>query len=444
MRPPSRTKSASPTKPRSTALFETLENRRLLSVSPATTLPAPVASMPGSSTSPGTLLTTLTPTFKWSAVAGVNGYEIHIYDQTDSQYISTDVGVSVTSYTPAAGTLHAGDKFVWNVRDLVGSTTESVSNYLYFQTPALPAPIVIGPGASTSPGPVLTTLTPTFTWKPVTSISGYTGYQINLYDETTKAFVSYVTGATATSYTLPAGALTVGNTYVWNLRLRDGAQTGAESLPYLYFQAPAPTPTTLPAPTAISPGVSASPGTLLTTLTPTFKWTAVSGVSGYQIHIYDETTAAYISTNVGASVTSYTPTAGTLAAGDDFVWNVRDVLNGVTGAVSNYLYFQTPTLPAPTIIGPGSSTSPGTTITSLTPTFNWDAVTSITGFTGYQINLYDLTTKVFTTYVVGATATRFTLPTALAANNTYVWNLRLRDGNQTGLESLQYLYFSTT
>jgi hypothetical protein len=36
-------------------------------------------------------------------------------------------------------------------------------------------------------------------------------------------------------------------------------------------------------------------------------WDAVSGVTGYQINVYDSTAAKSTSYTVGASVTSYTP-----------------------------------------------------------------------------------------------------------------------------------------
>src|SRR2546423_1032652 len=43
----------------------------------------------------------------------------------------------------------------------------------------LAAPVADSPGSATSPGPVLDSSTPTFTWEPVT---GAAGYQLILYD----------------------------------------------------------------------------------------------------------------------------------------------------------------------------------------------------------------------------------------------------------------------
>ena len=82
------------------------------------------------------------PVFQWKAVtgfSGLTGYQVNVYDQTLSKFYSYQVGASVTSFSPPASILVAGDKFVWNVRILDGTTTGPESNYLYFQAaPAAP------------------------------------------------------------------------------------------------------------------------------------------------------------------------------------------------------------------------------------------------------------------------------------------------------------------
>ena len=86
---------------------------------------------------------------------------------------------------------------------------------------------------------MLTTVTPTLTWSPVPS--GISGFQINLYDLTAKTSASYTADASATSFALPAGALTIGDTYVWNVRCVNGTQSGKASQ-YLFIQAPVAAP----------------------------------------------------------------------------------------------------------------------------------------------------------------------------------------------------------
>jgi hypothetical protein len=419
----------------------------------AVSLPAPVATGPGSTAKPGTVLTTSTPTLTWNAVTGVSGmtgYLIYLTDLTASKTVSYTVGTSVTSYTVPSGVLTAGDDFVWDVRITTAAQNGPPSTYLYFQAPpatttTLPAPVATGPGSTTSPGTVLTTTTPTFQWQAVTGVSGLTGYQINLYDSTAGKSFSYQVGASVDSYTLPAGVLTAGDKYVWNVRILVGSQSGPPST-YLYFQAPPAV--TLPAPVATGPGSSAKPGPVLTTTTPTLTWNAVTGVTGltgYQIYLTDETASKTYSYQTGASVTSFTvPTA--LASGDVFVWDVRVITAAQDGPPSTYLYFQTPaavttTLPAPVVIGPGSTTAPGTMLTTTTPTFQWQAVTGVTNLTGYQINLYDSTAGKSYSYQLGASVDSYTLPAGVLTNgHSYVWNVRVLAGNQSGPPST-YLYF---
>jgi hypothetical protein len=407
---------------------------------PQTTLPAPLVNGPGSSVSPGPVLTTLTPTFKWQSVSGVSGYQLNLYNLTLKAGYSYTFGAAATSFTIPADVLRGGDKYVWNLRVLESGQSGPPSTYLYFQTQSqstLPTPVVISPGSTQSPGPALTTYTPTFKWN---AVSGVDGYQLNLYDITAGHGSSYKLGATATSFT-PSTPLTAGHKFIWNLRVLEGSQSGPPSV-YLYFQTP-PAPV-LPNPTVESPGTTTSPGPVLSTSTPTFKWQAVTGagITGYQLNLYDRTAGHSYSFTLGASATSFTPSSP-LPNGHQFVWNLRVLKGTQSGPPSTYLYFQTPpakTLPAPTVLGPGSTTQPGPLLTTLTPTFKWDPVSL--GITGYQLNLYNITTKQFQSFQIGASATSFTLQTALPKGDDFVWNLRVLDNGQSGPPST-YLYFHT-
>ena len=230
-----------------------------------TTLPAPVAVSPGTTVSPGPVLTTLTPTLTWQAISGVTftGYQVNVFDVTTNTLVSYTTGAGDTSFTvPTTGALVAGNSYLWNVRALNGTLSGPPSGYLYFQAPpattpvTLPAPVAVAPGTSTSPGPVLTTLTPTFSWQAISGVT-FTGYQINLYNQTTNAGVSYTTGSSVTSFTIPVNAaLTAGDSYVWNVRALNGTQSGPPSV-YLYFQTFSAI--ALPAPAATSPGSSVAP-----------------------------------------------------------------------------------------------------------------------------------------------------------------------------------------
>ncbi len=309
---------------------------------PAPVLPAPVVVSPGSTTAPGPILTTATPTFTWHAVTGVafTGYQLNLEDLTASKFVSYQVAKTATSFALATP-LTAGDKYVWNLRLVNGTQSGPPSAYLYFQAPPAPsltAPVVVAPGSTASPGPVLATYSPTFTWHTVTNVS-FTGYQLNLEDLTAGKFVSYQIAKTATSFALPA-PLRAGDRYVWNLRLVNGTVTGPPST-YLYFQAPLVT--ALPAPVVLGPGTTASPGSTVTTVSPTFTWKAVTGVTfdSYQLNLFDITKGKFLSFQIAPTATSFSVPAGNLAAGDAFVWNLRLRVGADTGPESAYLYFKT-------------------------------------------------------------------------------------------------------
>jgi hypothetical protein len=96
---------------------------------------------------------------------------------------------------------------------------------------AAPTITVTGPGTTASPGPVLGTLTPTFTWDAAAGVSGYVIY---LYDLTAQKSFAFTAGASATSYTLAAGILTAGHDYSYTIRALDGSVSGPEGTSYKF------------------------------------------------------------------------------------------------------------------------------------------------------------------------------------------------------------------
>jgi hypothetical protein len=309
--------------------------------STSVTLTAPIIDSPGSSTSPGPVLDTTTPTLSWEPVTGATGYTINLYDVTKAKGSTFTVTAPTTSYT-VGDALTAEDTFVWNVRATAGTVIGPVSTYMYFQTPAatvtLTAPVIDSPpspGSTTSPGPVLTTIAPTFKWEPVT---GATSYLVTIYDQTSGKTLSI--SDTSTTYTPGGDALHAGDKFVWNVRAKNGDTSGPPST-YLYFQTYTPS-ITLTAPIIDYPGGTTSPGPVITTLTPTLKWEAVAGATGYRITLYDVAQSKAITYDVDGSTTSYMVAAGVLRANAAYVWNVRALIGTKTGPVSKYMYFQTP------------------------------------------------------------------------------------------------------
>jgi murein DD-endopeptidase MepM/ murein hydrolase activator NlpD len=93
------------------------------------------------------------------------------------------------------------------------------------------SPNLNSPGTSSSPGPVISDLTPTLNWQ---SVSGATFYNFGLRDLDTYSLVVDKDNYTSTSYTTPN--LTAGHQYRWNVQACNSSGCSGYSSLY-YFQA---------------------------------------------------------------------------------------------------------------------------------------------------------------------------------------------------------------
>ncbi len=99
--------------------------------------------------------------------------------------------------------------------------------------------------------------------------------------------------------------------------------------------------------------------------------------------------------------------------------------------------------PVPTLVGPGSTTSPGPTESSTSQTFQWDAVDTATS---YQLDLKDVTagTGAVTHTVTGGSTTSDTI-TGLTAGHTYQWYMYALNGTVTSsVSTTEYLTIQST
>ena len=81
---------------------------------------------------------------------------------------------------------------------------------------------------------------------------------------------------------------------------------------------------------------------------------------------------------------------------------------------------------APTLVGPGNTTSPGPAVTGTSQTFNWNAVSTATS---YQLELKDVTAGTGTvTYPVSGGSTTSDTVSGLSAGHTYQWNMYALNG----------------
>jgi hypothetical protein len=198
----------------------------------------PTLISPGGSVSPGPLLSILSPTFAWNAAAGATGYGLYVKDIASGVLVyNNDAVGNVQTLVLPSGTLVAGHSYVWNMRASNSAGFSAFSIQYYFQEQAnvtVPvAPTLISPGASVNPGPILTTLSPTFAWNAAT---GATGYGLYVKDIASGVLV-YNNDAVGNIQTLvlPSGTLVAGHSYVWNMRASNSAGFSAFSIQY-YFR----------------------------------------------------------------------------------------------------------------------------------------------------------------------------------------------------------------
>jgi len=198
-------------------------------------------------------------------------------------------------------------------------------------------PVLISPGTSTPPGPVINTLTPTFQWQAVT---GAVRYGLYVRDSTTGILIIDIENITGASYTPPSGLLTYSHIYRWNMRSFSSNGTPSAFSSKLYFQTFSQQ--TIQPPVLISPGSSSPPGPIITTLTPTFQWQAVTGAVRYGLYVRDSTTGVLIIDNENITGTSYIHSLP-LINNHLYKWNMRAFnSSGLPSDFSQRFYFIAP------------------------------------------------------------------------------------------------------
>ena len=341
----------------------------------------------------------------------------------------------------------AGTYYIWVVVDDVAGSTlgQSNTNNDYASSPVLavtvgqtPVPTPQSPGTTSDTGYTVSTATPTMQWFG----SGATSYELAIseapYGTSNVVYDKVAVPGTSSLLVIPAGQLKDGTKYRWNMQASNSAGLSVWSS-YLYFTVDLTA--VPPAPTPVSPGTGTSPGSTLTTLVPTFSWSTVTGATGYGLYVEDAASGVLVYNNdaVG-NITSFAMPSGTLLAGHSYVWNVQaSNTSGFSAYSTKYYFVEQGTAPsAPTPVSPGTGTSPGSTLTTLVPTFSWSTVT---GATGYGLYVEDVASGVlvYNNDAVG-NITSFAMPSGtLVAAHSYVWNVQA--SNTSGFSAYSTRYY---
>jgi hypothetical protein len=347
-------------------------------------------------TSPVGTITTNTPTFAWTAVAGANAYDVWISDNTTGAQVLRDqhyVGTTLNLAQP----LTMGRSYTWWVRALSDAGNVGAWSSGATFSPGIGVPT---PTAPTGSG---TNAMPNFVW---TASPNATTYDLWVSNNSTGQTYRNVSVA-ATSYTF-AQSLSVGSYTFWVRAIAAGGASSAWSTG-LSFSI-----------TALGTPVLTSPLTNTTNASPTFTWNAVSGATYYDLWVSDTTTGQSEAIRNGHVVgASYVPTTP-LAVGHSYQWWVRAFNDsGNAGGWSSGGYFSV-TVETPTLL------SPSGTITWPRPEFSWNAAANASY---YQLEVDDITSgyvAVWNNHVTGVS----NIPTtALTANHSYRWWVRAVNDN---------------
>lgn len=283
----------------------------------------PTGLSPGSTLTPGPLLSSTTVQIGWNAVSGATYYDFGIRDMQTGTLV-VDTTTTGTSYTR---TLTAGRTYRWNVRACnAANDCSSFTTPLYFLTPG-PAPSVptgLSPGSVSSPGPVLGTTVVQITWNAVSSA---TWYDFGIRDMQTGMLVV----DRATPDTSNVVALTAGRTYQWNVRTCNYNGCSSYSTPR-YFQTTVASNVPMP----ISPGSLSGPGPIVD-YAMNFQWSSVPGDVDYYVIIDNADTGDA----VDSVMTRETSFDAYLTAATNYRWQVFTCSNGDC-AFSPWFYFRTP------------------------------------------------------------------------------------------------------
>jgi fibronectin type 3 domain-containing protein len=342
-------------------------------------------------------------TISWTAVAGAASYNI---------YWSTTSGAGVTG-TPIANVtnpyvqtgLTNGTTYYYVVTAVNGYGESTPSNQVS-ATPLATLPPAAPTGVTATPGNSQVTIA----WTGAQSATSY-----NIYWSITSG-VTPANGTQIANATTPyiQGGLANGTTYFYVVTAVNGNGESAPSAQVSAIPSATPTPA---APT----GVTATPGNGQVTI----AWTAVPGVTSYNIYWSTTSGAGVTGTQIANVTTPYTQTG--LTNGTTYYYVVTALNGAVESPPSTPQVSATPVLPAPT----GVTATPGNTQVTIA----WTAVTNAASYNIYWSTTPGVTPTNYVAEITGATTPYIQI--GLINGTTYYYVVTAVNGTVESLPSTQ-------
>jgi hypothetical protein len=157
--------------------------------------------------------------------------------------------------------------------------------------------------------------------------------------------------ATSSTQTAFAASLVGGKTYKWFVRACNASACSPDAV--AYFQ----TPTRLPTPTGMTPGLASLPGQALSSATVSLAWNAVAGATYYAIELFDEASGASI---YRSNRNTTDPFSRVMDPGKTYRWTIAACDTAGCSEVTPR-YFETPGSPIPAVptgLSPGTISAP--------------------------------------------------------------------------------------
>ena len=290
----------------------------------------PMPTSPGSSSEPGPVIATLTPTLQWNGVSDADYYAIAIsqYPYGSGNIVYNPQQLYGTSHTVPAGKLEYGKKYRWNMQAHNSAGWSAVSSRLYFQTytPDVTLTLYVHEGSASG---------------PIIAGARVTGQDAvgNSFDKTTNSSgYVMITGAPSGNDWQFTASKSGYETVSWSQDIMATYTRHA----YLIKVAQKPDP-----PTLLSPGSTSEPGPVIATLTLTLQWTGVSNADYYALAIskYPYGSGNIVYNPQQLYGTLHPVPSGVLEHGKKYRWNMQAHNSAGWSDVSSTLYFQMSHLP---------------------------------------------------------------------------------------------------
>jgi hypothetical protein len=335
----------------------------------------PTGLTPGSTSQPGTLVTTSFPTLTWKATPGANAYSIivlqvgggAIFTQSPGEYQNQNQQGDSVTLELGNCILQDGETYAWSVTASDGTEESSPSLLVYF-TVTLPPPTPMVLLANGLAGPIATLADDApiiLSWTPLPGATSYSGTVNEPFKfEDIWQFQTSETSVTAPpKFGVPGGLIG----FSYGVQASNAAGTDPTVHSNLFELG---TPKTVPAaPTGLTPGGAQQPGTAVPTQTPTLAWTASpdATVLAYVVTIAqaDDPTNAVSFATISNSIPCPIPLP--LPDGFTYVWSVSAANNAFASAKSEAFFTITLVPPPPTDLSAGGHDP----VQSLTPTLTW-------------------------------------------------------------------------